>query len=157
MSSSVSPAVEAFVAEARRARPDVAIDRYKVRSYGNSQAMADIIVPLILQGEKTGTFAQASEFEADPAAAPAVGDLYVVTQWDGIPALLYRITAVERVPFEGINHQHVQVEGPNARDVTIWRKIHWDYWGGMLRAKGREPSMQMPVIFSRFELLHPRR
>ncbi len=68
--------------------------------------------------------------------------------------LLYRVTEVETVPFEGINHDHVQVEGPNARNVEVWRNIHWDYWGGMLRAKGREPSMQMPVVFHRFEVLY---
>jgi acetyl-CoA synthetase len=149
-------AVEAFVAAARAARPDLRIDRYKVRTYGNTRAMADIIVPLILSGQKTGTFALAAEFDADPAAAPQVGDFYVVTQFDGTPALLYRITQTQRVPFEGIDDDHVQVEGPNARQVDIWRKIHWEYWGGLLRARGAEPSMQMPVIFQRFELLYPR-
>ena len=57
----------------------------------------------------------------------------------------------------GINHEHVQVEGPNARKVEVWRGIHWDYFGNIMRSMGREPSMQMPVIFHRFELLYPRR
>lgn len=150
-----NPQVDAFLAEARAALPDERIEPVKVRSFGSSAKMANIIVPLILAGEKTGTFALASEFERDPALAPRLGDWYVVTWFDGPPALLYRITEVQTVPFEGIDHGHVQVEGPQARDVAIWRRIHWDYWGGLLRAQGREPSMQMPVIFQRFELRYP--
>jgi uncharacterized protein YhfF len=152
----MSSAVEEFVAAARSVNPDAAIGRCKVRTFGGSPAMANIIIPLILTGQKTGTFALASEFEADPAAAPRVGEDYVVTWFEGPPALLYRVTEVEQVPFEGISHQHVQVEGPNARSVEVWRKIHWDYWGATLRRQGREPSMSMPVIFHRFEVLYPR-
>ena len=148
-------AIVRFVDAARSACPEQRIDTYKVRTYGNSKAMADIIVPLILAGEKTGTFALAAEFSAAPSRAPNTGDYYVVTHFDGAPALLYRITEVQTVPFEGINHDHVQVEGPNARNVAVWRQIHWDYWGGMMRAHGGEPSMQMPVIFQRFVVLYP--
>jgi uncharacterized protein YhfF len=154
---STSPTVEQFVAAARTALPDEHIGPFKVRTYGGSKAMADIIVPLVLSGEKTGTFALAAEFDDDPSRAPRVGDDYVVTYFDGTPALLQRITEVQVVPFEGIDHDHVQVEGPKARDVAVWRGIHWDYWGGMLRARGREPSPQMPVIFQRFRVLFPRR
>lgn len=152
----MSIAIEEFIAAARSVNPDAAIEHCKVRTFGGSAAMANIIIPLILNGEKTGTFALASEFDSDPAAAPQVGEDYVVTWFEGPPALLYRVTEVEIVPFEGIDHAHVQVEGPGARSVEVWRKIHWDYWGGMLRRLGREPSMAMPVIFHRFEVLYPR-
>jgi uncharacterized protein YhfF len=152
----MSTAIDEFVAAARSVNPDANIGRVKVRTFGSSAAMANVIVPLILTGQKTGTFALASDFEADPAAAPQVGDDYVVTWFEGPPALLYRVTEVQIVPFEGIDHDHVQVEGPNARNVDTWRRIHWEYWGSLLRGKGREPSMTMPVIFHRFEVLYPR-
>jgi uncharacterized protein YhfF len=147
--------VAEFVARARRGRPNDRIDAYKVRTFGNSAAISDVIMPLILSREKTGTFALESEFAHAPNEAPKVGDVYVVTRFDGHPALLYRITEVERVPFSEISHEHVQVEGPNARTVSVWRQIHWAYWGGILRAQGREPSEDMPVLFQRFEVIFP--
>jgi uncharacterized protein YhfF len=150
-----SVAVAEFVARAQRARPNDRLESYKVRTFGNSAAISDVIVPLILSREKTGTFALESEFEHSPNEAPKVGDVYVVTHFGGDPALLYRVTEVERVPFSQISHAHVQVEGPNARTVPVWRKIHWDYWGATLRAQGREPSEQMPVLFQRFEVIFP--
>lgn len=117
--------------------------------------MADVIVPLILRGEKTGTFALESEFAADPSATPRVGDHYVVTRFSGEPVLIYRISAVERVPFEAIDAHHTAVEGPGARAVEVWRKIHWDYWGSLLRASGHEPTLDMPVLFQRFAVVFP--
>lgn len=153
MSSHKNEEIVQFLDRARVALPGVDLSAVKVRTFGGSKAMSDVILPLITSGEKTGTFALASEFRDDPAKAPRVGDVYVVTDFEGHPVLLYRVTVVETVPFEGIGPQHVAVEGPNARDVTVWRNIHWPYWGGMLRAKGEEPTMQMPVIFHRFEVL----
>jgi uncharacterized protein YhfF len=150
-----STAVAEFVERARRARPNERIDSYKVRTFGNSAAISDVIVPLILSRAKTGTFALESEFERAPSEAPRVGDNYVVTHFGGDPVLLYRLTEVERVPFSDISHAHVQVEGPNARTVPVWREIHWAYWGGILRAQGREPSEDMPVLFQRFEVIFP--
>ena len=153
MSMRMSEEVTRFLERVRAAMPALDLSAVKVRTFGGSKAMADVIVPLIEQGEKTGTFAMAWEFRNDPAAAPQLNDLYVVTDFEGHPVLLYRVSLVETVAFEDIGPQHVAVEGPNARDVTVWRNIHWPYWGGMLRAQGEEPSMRMPVIFQKFEVL----
>ncbi len=64
--------VEDFVAAARAALPQEGIERYKVRTYGGSKAMADIIIPLILAGEKTGTFALAACADG-PVVVPLLG------------------------------------------------------------------------------------
>ncbi len=117
--------------------------------------MADVIVPLILRGEKTGTFALEAEIEIGGGSAPQVGDHYVVTRFDGEPVLIYRLIAVERVPYQEIAERHTAVEGPGARSVEMWRKIHWDYWGTWLRSMGREPTLDMPVLFQRFQVVFP--
>ena len=72
MSTPHDPAIERFLARVRAALPTLDLARVKVRTFGGSKAMADVIVPLIEQGEKTGTFALAWEFRNDPAAAPQV-------------------------------------------------------------------------------------
>lgn len=150
----MSAAVETFWQAARAAVPGLPAAGYKTRTFGRSAEMANILVPLIASGEKTGTFALAAEYERDPAARPSQGDYFVVTWFDGRPALVYRITEVATVPFSGIGPEHVAVEGPNARQVDIWRRIHWPYWSAMLRDWGQEPSESMPVVFQRFELLY---
>lgn len=149
----MSATVDEFWQAARKAVPSLPDGGYKVRTFGRSAEMSAILVQLIASGEKTGTFALAAEYERNPSQRPAVGDHFVVTHFDGSPALVYRITEVATVPFRDIGPQHVEVEGPNARKVDVWRNIHWPYWGSMLRDWGLEPRDDMPVVFQRFELL----
>lgn len=147
--------IDIFIAAARAALPRERIERWQVRSFGNSAEMANILIDLIGSFDKTGTFALESEFEQRPQDRPITGGYVVVTRFDGTPVLLYRLIEVSTVAFEDIGPQHVAVEGPKARDVEVWRSIHWPYWGAMLRAKGREPTLQMSVLFQRFKVLFP--
>jgi uncharacterized protein YhfF len=144
-----------FLEQAAAALPGIDLSHVKSRGFGRTEEISKTLVALVASGQKTGTFALQCEFERDPTAEPKLGDLFLVHDFSGEPKLLYRVTAVETVPFTGINHAHVQVEGPNARDVGIWRKIHWPYWSAMLREMGREPSEDMPVVFHRFAVLYP--
>jgi uncharacterized protein YhfF len=146
-----------FLAAARRASPEAALGPIKRRSFGNSAAMADVLIGLIVSGDKTGTFSVPAEFRERPEAAPVVGDHFLVTRFDGTPALLYRVTEVETVPFEGISQRHVDCEGPQLRDVAAWRAVHWDYWTPVLARIGEAPRADMPVIYQRFVVVHPAR
>jgi uncharacterized protein YhfF len=156
MTQKITQEIAVFVEQAKRSLPAHALDRFKVRTFGGGDQMGDVLIDLIARGEKTGTFALAVEFEGREADAPHVGDVYVVTRHDGTPKLIFRVEEVEIVPFGQISERHVAVEGPNIRNnLQGWRDIHWPYWTPLMRSKGREPSMDMPVIFHRFTLLYP--
>jgi uncharacterized protein YhfF len=143
-----------FIARACAAVPTLRDVSFKVRTFGGSGAMADLLIGLIQAREKTGTFALEAEFVSDPAAMPQVGDHYVVTRFGGEPVLIYEVTGVETLPFKDVDERHTQVEGANARSLETWRKIHWEYWGAMLRATGQEPNESMRVICQRFRVLY---
>jgi len=64
--------IERYLAEVRTALPALDLRAVKVRTFGGSKAMADVIVPLIASGEKTGTFACITEAD-DHSGAAAVG------------------------------------------------------------------------------------
>jgi uncharacterized protein YhfF len=145
-----------FWLSARAVVPSLPPGGYKVRTFGRSAEMATTLVKLIASGEKTGTFALAAEYERDPSARPNPGDYFIVTWFDGQPALVYRVTEVATVAYNAIGPVHVAVEGPNGRQVDVWRKIHWPYWGGIMRDWGQEPSETMPIVFQRFQLLYQR-
>jgi uncharacterized protein YhfF len=147
-------AIAAFVAEARAALPGERLDRWTVRTFGNSATIANQVVPLIVSGEKTGTFALEAEFASSGTPRPQVGDWYVVTTFEGHPVALYRVTETEVLPFDAIAERHVAVEGPRLRDVAAWRRVHWDYWTSTLGAMGKTPTEDMLVVFQRFEVRH---
>lgn len=150
----MSEAIASFWQSARATVPGLTAAGYKVRTFGRGAEMSNTLLNLIATGQKTGTFALEAEYQRDPAARPAVGDHFIVQRHDGSPALVYRVTEVTTVPFSGIGPDHVAVEGPNARDVDIWRKIHWPYWGALLKDWGLPASEDMPVVFQRFTLVY---
>jgi uncharacterized protein YhfF len=139
--------LEAFIAEARAAHPDEPILSWTVRTLGSSEAMFERLLPLILSGEKTGTFSLGE--------APQVGEYCVVTHFDGTPALIWRVTAVEIVPFDAISLVHVQVEGKALRDVERWREVHIAAWSAQLQGKSRAEIGATPVVAQRYVVIHP--
>ena len=126
---------------------------YRVKSFGNDPAMSRLLLDLIRSGQKTGTFGLEWEFESRPEERPEAGDLTIVTDSNGVPGALIRVTGTEVVPFSAIDATHLQVEGPALREPALWRKVHWDFWGPALRALGRDPSGDMPILVQRFEVL----
>ena len=146
--------IEEFWAACRQALPEATQGRgYRVKCFGSDPAMSRLLLDLIRSGQKTGTFGLEWEFEARPADRPEPGDLYVVTDAGGEPGALIRVTGTEVVPFSAIGAAHLQHEGPALREPAAWRKVHWAFWTPALRAMGREPSDDMPVLVQRFEVL----
>lgn len=141
------PRVTRFVSAARNARSDEAIATWTVRTLGSSEAMFKRLLPLILSGEKTGTFSLGD--------APPVGEYCVVTHFDGTPALIWRVVAVEIVPFDVISVAHLQVEGEVLRNVEAWRKVHLAAWAAQFKGKSRVEIGKTPVVVQRFVLIHP--
>lgn len=139
--------VEAFVAAARVARPGEPLGDYTVRTLGSSEEMFARLLPLILGGFKTGTFSLGE--------APRVGAYVVVTHFDGTPALIWRITGVEIVPFDEIGARQLEAEGPGLREVGAWRQVHARAWAGQLAGKSRAEIGRTPVVVQRFEIIYP--
>jgi uncharacterized protein YhfF len=126
-----------------------------VKTFGNSEEMADLLLSLIRNGDKTGTFATDWEFEAAPEKTPRQGDYVIVLDGRGAPGCLYRLDAVERLPFAEITEQHVACEGPSMRELEPWRKMHWAYWTRVLAGTGHEPTRDMMVLVQNFTVLYP--
>jgi uncharacterized protein YhfF len=146
--------IEAYWEACCRALPEATHGRrYRVKCFGSDPAMSRLLLDLIRSGQKTGTFGLEWEFEARPEERPEPGDLYVVTDAGGEPGALIRVTGTELVPFASIDENHLQVEGPALREPALWRKVHWEFWAPALRALGREPAEDMPILVQRFEVL----
>jgi uncharacterized protein YhfF len=150
----VAQTIDEFWQACQRALPqETAGTTWRVRRFGDDPAMARRLLDLVRTGEKSGTFAVDWEFEANPRERPAPGDLYVVTDAAGEPGALIRITRTAVVPFSAISAGDIRCEGPALRDLALWRKVHWDFWSRRLRATGREPAEDMPVLCQWFALL----
>jgi uncharacterized protein YhfF len=125
---------------------------YRVRRFGDDAATADLLLGLILQGEKTVTFPIPWLYDGDRSATPVVGGYTVVTDFAGKPGALLHTTSVMTLPFNAVTEEHTQYEGPGARPLEAWRKIHWAAYSLRLEPTGRGPAQDMPVTVERFEV-----
>jgi len=152
--SAASPEVEAFWNACRHKIVEPPADGfYRVRNFGDNEAMASLLLDLIVSGEKTVTFPTPWLYEGKREVTPVVGGYVVVTDFAGQPGALLRTTNVTTLPFDRITEEYTRFEGPGARPLEAWREIHWNFYTRVLKPSGRAPTMDMPVTAERFELV----
>lgn len=125
-------------------------------SFGDSPALADQLLGLVLDGVKTGTSTALAELTHADEPLPVKGDLSIVLDGAGRPGALIRTTRVETVPFDAVDAEFAAAEGEDDRSLASWRVEHETYWRRVLGPLGEEFAADMPVVTERFELLYPR-
>ncbi len=92
-------------------------------------------------------------FKKNNTALPKVGDLGIVTDWDGIPKAIVRTTRVEIVKFKDITPEYAKLEGEGNGSLAYWKKAHWDYYTNEMRAFKEYPNEEMKVVCEYFETI----
>ena len=122
--------------------------------FGDNAQDAAELADLVLQGTKTATCGSLWAYEADGERMPEVGDLSIITDYEGAPLLIIETTAVEVVPFDAVTAEHASQEGEGDRSLAYWRGVHWRVFSRELEALGIEPSEQMPLVCERFRMIY---
>jgi uncharacterized protein YhfF len=110
---------------------------------------------LVLAGKKRATTPSLWYFETRRLALPKVGDLEIVTNWDGVAQCIIRTTAVDIVRFCDVTAEYAGVEGEGDGSLISWRAVHWGYYRRELRGTDHEPQEDMPLVCQRFEVVFP--
>lgn len=129
----------------------------RARRFGSTPEMNDLLLGLVLQGEKTITSTSPWLYDEGLQAAPAVGDYWVVMDGAGKPAAVLRTTEVTILPMDQVTEQYSRHEGPTVRPIEAWRQVHWKFFTRVLAPLGKTPTVDMPVTLERFEIMCPRR
>lgn len=149
--------LDAFWAQAQAASPALAAVRsYQVRWIGLDAETTLQIFDLIRIGDKTGTFTLPWIVERTGQPVPQVGDCIILIDMEGTPTLVVRLERIHLVPFGEITNADTAVDGTPVRDIAVWKPLHTQYWGGMLRPHGLEVVDDMPVWIEAFSLLYDR-
>ncbi len=128
---------------------------YTAWYFGDSPALADELLQLVLAGIKTATASSAWEYEADDEPFPQVGDLSIILAGDETPHGIIETLEVRTVPFNQVDAQFAADEGEGDRSLAYWRDAHQRYFQRVLPAIDREFSETMPVVCERFRLIYP--
>jgi uncharacterized protein YhfF len=148
------PSVESSIAQL--AAQGIALPQGQVRvdGYGDSAALSTELLDLIKSGRKRAGTGLLWAYEHDREPIAATGDIEIVVDHRGQPALVTRITRSEIVAFNEVSAEYAAIEGEGDGSLEYWRKGHWNYFSRECRRIGREPTDKMPVICNVFEVLH---
>jgi len=124
-------------------------------AFGATRAQADDLLALVLDGIKTGTASSLWDYEATGDPLPAVGDLSILLDGEGMPRALIETTDVRTVAFDAVPDAHAFAEGEGDRTLAHWRAVHERFWREHSEnTRGFEPDM--PVVCELFRLRYPR-
>lgn len=129
-------------------------DDYWVRRIGGNKETVDIILDLVLRGEKRGTFGVKLLQDRQPEITPSLGGEAVMVDMDGQPHGILKTKQLTPVPYKNISEEHLVIEGPGARKLEVWQDIHWPYWTSLLARHDLEPSQDMIIVVEHFDLVY---
>lgn len=110
---------------------------------------------LVQQGIKRATSTSLWWFEKHNHPIPEVGNLYIITDWEGKAVSVIKVKAVNQVPFHQITEEYAAIEGEGDKSLAYWKKVHWDYYSREMQAFGEQPDENMIIICEEFEKVYP--
>ena len=148
-----TPATEAFWAAFRDAL-GLSHDDYVVVRFGDSPALADELLELVLAGAKRATACLLRDFnEAYPV--PRVGDFVMVVDSRATPRAIWRTTWVAIRPLIEVDEGFAWDEGEGDRSRASWLENHRRCFERQAAREGFVMHDRIETVFERFEILWP--
>ncbi|KGR78705.1 ASCH domain-containing protein [Ureibacillus manganicus] len=139
-----------FLAETGRNETSKYID---VFHFELTEKLANELLQLVLVGQKKATASSLFAYQIEGARVPEVGDLSIVTDWEGNPKCVIETTAVTIIPYKEITYDICKREG---EDDTLesWQRGHERFYKSEGKSLGYEFTEDMPVVFEDFEVVY---
>ena len=117
-----------------------------------TEGAANYLLGLVLEGKKRATASSLWGYEIEGCPIPRIGDMSVITYWDGTPGCVIKTTNVRIIPYREITYDIAKLEG---EDDTLesWQRNHKRFFTEEGKELGYTFSEDMPVIFEEFEIV----
>jgi len=148
------PSVSEAIAKVRERGVELPPGPVRVDGYGDSAELSASLLALIRAGRKRAGTSLLWAIEAENEFIPQVGQVEIVVDHRNEPALITRITQVQVVPYGEVTVEYAAIEGEGDGSLEYWRKAHWAFFSRECARIGREPTDNMPVVCSVFEVLN---
>lgn len=137
------------------ARPDLAVEgaTYSAWHFCDNESDANELADLVLSGKKRATAGLLWSYEAEGEPLPVVGDLNIVTDWEGRARCVIRTTSVEVVPFADVTPEFAAIEGEGDGSLGYWREVHEAAFTRELAGASQAFEPSMPVVCECFEVV----
>ena len=139
-----------------KADAGVDADDYAVCAFGDSAAMADELLELVLVGIKRATASLARDYGEGREPLPAVGDHVVVVDGRNKPRVVWRTTDIDVKPLSAVDDAFAHDEGEGDRTRGWWLKAHRDDFTRQAKREGFRMHDDIETVFERFTIVWPR-
>lgn len=126
---------------------------FDIDQFGDSEAMGDELLALVLSGQKQATCALARWYDGPSQRLPRAGDLSIILDGRGKPRCVIRIRSVEIKPVNQADAQFAWDEGEGDRSFDWWMRDHIKFWTREGEREGFAFSTDMDAVFERFEMI----
>lgn len=120
----------------------------------DNQKDADACAALVHKGIKQATATSLWWYEKNNEPLPKVGDLSVVTDWEGNAQAVIETTKVEKVSFDNITAEFAKIEGEGDGSLAYWKKVHEAYYRREMEPFGDTFDKKMIVVCEYFKTIH---
>lgn len=132
-------------------RPDAPQQPFEVFHFCDNQPDADICADLVVRGIKRATAASVAELELAGTRLPRIGDVSVVTTWNGEAVAIIETTAVEVRRIADVDAAFALREGEGDKSLTWWRDAHDAYFRRVLAGTAHEVNDDLLIVCENFE------
>jgi len=150
-------AAEAMWADYVAAHPEAAAlgDEHPIEHFGDSAALADELLGLVLRGPKRATATLVADLAAAGEPPPRIGGHWVACDGAGRPRAILRTVELRVGPLESVDDEFAWDEGEGDRTRASWLADHRRYFSRTCAARGEVLTDAHEVVFERFRLVWP--
>ena len=132
------------------AHPEFAEETPPVDHFGDSPALADELLDLVLNGPKRATAGLAEQ------EIPEIGSHWVVTDGEGRERAILRTREIRVGRLDSVDDAFAWDEGEGDRSRDYWLRGHRTFFRRTAdRPLSDEDLDSLPVVFERFDLVWP--
>ncbi|MFS0704935.1 ASCH domain-containing protein [Cellulomonas sp. 179-A 9B4 NHS] len=135
--------------------PAAARDGYVVDRFGDSAALSDALLAVVLDGRKRATAELVTEFAARDEPLPRIGSHWVACDGAGHPRAILRSTELRVATFDEVDERFAYDEGEDDRTLTSWRREHRRYWERTCARRGAVWREDDEIVLERFAVVWP--
>lgn len=146
-------AVEEYWARFIEKKPAYRDRSYETWCFCYGDYLPDKLIGLVKQGKKTGT-SSALELYEGGEKIPEEGDVSVITYGNGLPGCIIETKECRVLSFSEVTEEEAALEGEGDLTLAYWREVHEEVFSREYEAAGRRFSLDIPVIFERFEVVY---
>jgi uncharacterized protein YhfF len=149
--SSVKEMWKSYVASAGADDGDKA---YTSWYFCDNEKDADNLAELVKRGIKRATTSLYNSYQIEGSPLPKIGDISIITNWDGIAQCVIETKRVTILPFKEVTEKYAQTEGEGDKSLKYWREAHIRAFTRELREYNMKFSEEMLVVCEEFETVY---